>query len=63
MHKNTQKDNKTFDEFVSRQHETDPETALIDWEKERSVARSSGSPLLNGGILSGQVCPFWADTV
>jgi len=35
MHKNTQKDNKTFDEFVSRQHETDPETALIDWEKER----------------------------
>src|ERR1039458_4083230 len=28
-------DHKTFDEFVSQQQETDPETASIDWEKER----------------------------
>lgn len=35
MHKTTRTDNKTFDEFVSRQQETDPGTALIDWEKER----------------------------
>jgi hypothetical protein len=35
MHKNTRTDNKTFDEFVSRQQETDAETASIDWEKER----------------------------
>lgn len=35
MHKYTQTDNKTFDEFVSRQHETDPEAASVDWAKER----------------------------
>ncbi len=35
MHKNTRMDNKTFDDFVSRQQEADSETASIDWEKER----------------------------
>lgn len=35
MHENTRMDNKTFDEFVSRQQETDPETASINWEEER----------------------------
>jgi hypothetical protein len=35
MHEHTRIKNKTFDEFVSRQQETDLETASIDWEKER----------------------------
>ncbi len=35
MHKNTRTENKTFDEFVSRQLEADSETASIDWGKER----------------------------
>ncbi len=35
MHENTRMNNKTFDEFVSRQQQADPETASIDWEKER----------------------------
>ncbi len=35
MHENTRMNNKTFDEFVSRQQETDPETNSIDWGKER----------------------------
>jgi len=37
MHKNTRTDNKTFDEFVSRQQEADPETTSIDWEMERDA--------------------------
>ncbi|MFY9741722.1 MAG: hypothetical protein WA252_13750 [Candidatus Sulfotelmatobacter sp.] len=35
MHEDTGTNNKTFDEFVSRQQETDPEAASIDWEKQR----------------------------
>jgi hypothetical protein len=35
MHKDIRTDNKTFDEFVSRQQEIDSESATIDWVKQR----------------------------
>jgi len=58
----TSVDNKTFEEFVSRQLETDPLTASTDWDKERDEwldhldrLYSKVEFLLSKYISSGQI--------